>query len=97
MMEAITIGPIPREMMLPNSVPMIIARYSNLCNELLAMPYKGIFARTKNEVNTIKVHFNFVLNGSFFSIGPFTSGRLNKISFKPIFLMSKMEISFNTN
>ncbi len=72
--EAITIGPTPKEIMLPNSVPKIIAKNSNLSRALFESPKRGIFARIKKAAKTIRVHFSFILNPSFFSSGLVTSG-----------------------
>src|SRR3989338_8024387 len=67
--EAITIGPIPKEIIEPKSVPRIIARYSNLAKELFDKPCKGIFANMKKAAKIIKVHLSFTLKPSFFSAG----------------------------
>ena len=45
--EAITIGPIPSEMIEPKSVPNIIAKYSNLSSALFDNPKRATFAKMK--------------------------------------------------
>ncbi len=84
--EAVTIGPIPRDIMLPKSVPSMTAKYSNLESEFDASPKREIFARTKKAISTIKVHFNFTLKLNFFSTGGLTSGRFCNRFFNSILL-----------
>ncbi len=98
-MEAVTIGPMPREIMLPKSVPRIIARYSNLESAFSERPNKGMFARTKKAPRIIRVHFNFVLNPTFFSSGFLTSGIKPKMLLKSAILYYYVarRIYFNTD
>src|SRR3989344_937281 len=79
--DAVTIGPMPRLMRLPNSAPKIIDNVSNLCRALTPKPNSGISPRVKNMMRTIRVHFNFSLKERCFWDGPSTSGRLFKIVF----------------
>ena len=74
--EAVTIGPIPKLMTLPKSVPRINARYSKRSREFFAKPYRGILARTKKAARIIKVHLSLTLKLNFFSVGYRTSGKL---------------------
>ena len=67
--EAVTIGPIPKEITLPKSVPSKTAKFSNLDKALPDNPYNGIFAKIKKAPRIIKVHFAFTLKSSFFSTG----------------------------
>ena len=88
-MDAITIGPIPSEIIEPKFVPNRMAKYSNLLRAFELIPYNGMFERIKNATSIISVHFNAVLNPTFFSVGARTSGRLCSISSNLIIKCSK--------
>ena len=80
--EAVTIGPMPRLIMLPNSAPNMTEKNWNLSSWFCPSPNSGIIPRTKNITSTIKVHFNFSLKGRNFCEGPSTSGRLLIMAFQ---------------
>jgi len=88
-MDAITIGPIPNDTIEPKFVPNSIARYSNRLNAFALIPYNGMFDKIKNDTKIMSVHFNAVLNPTFFSVGLLTSGRLCSKSRNPIINCSK--------
>ena len=58
-MEAVTIGPIPKEINEPNFAPNIIDKYSNCANAFCPNPNKGTTPNIKNKTRTISVHFIF--------------------------------------
>ena len=78
--EAVTIGPIPKDIRLPKLAPKIIAKNSNLLNALSSNFTKGMLDNIKKQARMTKVHFSLILKLSFFSVGFFTSGKFNKIS-----------------
>ena len=73
-MDAITIGPIPKEMIEPKSVPRIMAKNSNCSKALFERPKRGILAKMKKAPRITRVHLSFTLKPNFFSSGFFTSG-----------------------
>src|SRR3990172_1638062 len=89
MIEAVTIGPIPSEIKLPNSAPRIIDKYSNCDKEFCPSGQRGIRPKTKNRTSTRRVHFSLSLKGSLFCLGDSTSGRLIIILSKKLILVLK--------
>src|SRR3989338_7966146 len=91
-MEAVTMGPIPKETMLPNDAPRMIDRNSNCCKAFSPSPNKGTKPMMKNNTRIIKVHLSFSLKGSFLCSGARTSGRLEmRVSKKDIVLQVHAE------
>src|SRR3989344_9463844 len=87
--DAVTIGPIPSVVKNPNEAPSIIDKNSKLASADSSNPYNGTTPRTKNAINIAKVNLSFVLNGRYFSVGPFTSGRTDIIELKNDILIAQ--------
>ncbi len=73
--DAVTMGPIPRLMMLPKLAPRMTERNSNRWSSFAPRPKRGSAPRTKNRMRMTSVHLSFSLKDSFFCVGPATSGK----------------------